>query len=71
MLQHKLDKKYSVEKILDSLKQCNCSHIENNYYLFNFFDDVLKDVGNAVSIDFFRKYIRLQEIKKILAETKK
>ena len=71
VLQHKIDKKYSVEKILDSLRQCNCSHIKNNYYLFNFFDDVLKDVGNAVSIDFSNKYMRLQEIKKILAETKK
>ena len=71
VLQHKLNKKYSVEKILESLKQCNCSHIENNYYLFNYFDDVLKDIGDAVSIDFSNKYMRLQEIKKILAETKK
>ena len=71
VLQHKLEKKYSVEKILESLKQCNCSHIENNYYLFNFFDEVLKDIGNAISIDFSNKYMRLQEIKKILAETKK
>ena len=71
VLQHKLDKKYSVEKILESLKQCNCSHIENNYYLFNYFDDILKDIGNAVNIDFSNKYMRLQEIKKILAETKK
>lgn len=71
VLQHKLDKKYSIEKILETLKQCNCSHIENNYYLFSFFDDVLKDIGNAVSIDFSSKYMRLQEIKNILAETKK
>ena len=71
VLQHKLNKKYSVEKILESLKQCNCSHIENNYYLFNYFDDILKDIGDAVSIDFSNKYMRLQEITKILAETKK
>ena len=71
VLQHKLDKKYSVEKILNSLKNCSCSHIENNYYLFNFFDEVLKDIGNVVDIDFSKKYMRLQEIKKILSETKK
>ena len=71
VLQHKVNKKYSVEKILESLKQCNCSHIENNYYLFKFFDDVLQDIGDAVNIDFSNKYMRLQEIKKILAETKK
>ena len=71
VLQHKLDKKYSVEKILNSLKNCSCSHIENNYYLFNYFDDTLKDIGAAVDIDFSKKYMRLQDIKKILSETKK
>jgi len=71
VLQHKVNKKYSVEKILESLKQCNCSHIENNYYIFNFFNDVLQDIGDSVNIDFSNKYMRLQEIKKILAETKK
>lgn len=71
VLQHKLDKKYSVEKILDSLKSCTCSHIENNYYLFNFFDEVLRDIGNVINIDFSKKYMRLQDIKKILSETKK
>lgn len=71
VLQHKLEKKYSVEKILNSLKNCSCSHIENNYYLFNYFDDVLKDIGDTINIDFSKKYMRLQDIKKILSETKK
>lgn len=71
VLQYKLGNKYSIEKILDSLRDCNCSHIENNYYLFNFFDTVLKDIGDVVDIDFSKKYMRLQDIKKILAETKK
>lgn len=71
VLQHKLNKKYSVETILNSLKKCNCNHIENNYYLFNYFDEILKDIGEIVSIDFSNKYMRLQDIKKILSETKK
>lgn len=71
VLQHKLEKKYSVEKIIESLANCNCSHIENNYYLFNFYDDVLKDIGNVINIDFSKKYMRLQDIKKYLSETKK
>ena len=71
VLQHKLDKKYSVEKILESLANCNCSHIENNYYLFHFFNEVLYDIGNIINIDFSRKYMRLQDIKKILADIKK
>ena len=33
ILQHKVDKKYSVGKILESLGKCNCSHIDNIIYL--------------------------------------
>ena len=71
VLQHKLDKKYSVGKILESLSNCNCSQLENNYYVFSYYDEVLKDIGNVINIDFSKKYRRLQDIKKILAETKK
>ena len=42
ILQHKLDKKYSVTKILESLSKCNCQNLEENIYRFNFFDTVLK-----------------------------
>lgn len=71
VLQHKLNKKYSVEKILESLSSCNCSHIENNYYLFNYYDEVLEDIGKKLNIDFSKKYMRLQDIKKFLSDVKK
>lgn len=71
VLQHKLDKKYSVGKILESLSNCNCNQLENNYYVFNYYDEVLKDIGDVLNVDFSKKYRRLQDIKKILAETKK
>lgn len=65
VLQHKLDKKYSVGKILESLSKCNCYQIQSNYYLFNYYDDVLNDIGTILDLDFSRKYMRLQDIKKI------
>ena len=71
VLQHKLDKKYSVGKILESLGKCNCYNIQENYYIFNYFDEVLKDIGEHVSIDFSLKNRSLQDIKKILGTTKK
>ena len=70
VLQHKLDKKYSVGKILESLGKCNCYQIQSNYYLFNYFDDVLNDIGNVLNLDFSRKYMRLQDIKKKLGNVK-
>lgn len=71
VLQDKLDKKYSVGKILESLSDCNCSNIQENYYLFDYFDTVLKDIGSVININFSLKNRSLQDIKKILGTTKK
>ena len=70
VLQHKLNKKYSVEKILESLKKCNCQNLEENIYRFNFYDTILKDIGNVIDINFALKNRTLQDIKKILGNTK-
>ena len=71
ILQHKLDKKYSVEKILESLAKCNCQNLEENIYRFNFYDTVLKDIGNVTDINFSLKNRTLQDIKKDLSLAKK
>lgn len=71
ILQHKLDKKYSVGKIFESLSKCNCSNFQENYYLFDYYDEVLKDIGNILKINFSLKNRTLQDIKKILSLTKK
>lgn len=71
MLQQRLNGKYSVSQILESLQKCNCSHIQENYWLFDYTDDILADIGNKLNINFDQKFMRLQDIKKILSETKK
>lgn len=71
ILQHKLNKKYSVGKIFESLSLCNCSNIQENYYLFDYYDTVLKDIGSVTNINFSLKNRSLQDIKKILGNTKK
>lgn len=71
VLQHKLDKKYSVSKILESLKKCNCQNLEENIYRFNFYDTILKDIGNVINVDFSLENRTLQDIKKNLALSKK
>ena len=71
VLQHKLDKKYSVGKILEILTKCNCCNEHENIYLFNYYDEVLKDIGKVVNIDYSLKRRCLQDIKKILSKSKK
>lgn len=71
ILEIKTDHKYSIGKLLESLGKAECSHIDQNYYLFDYYDDVLKDIGNRFEIDFSRKTLSLGEIKKILGTVKK
>lgn len=71
VLQHKLNKKYSVGKILESLQQCCCFNIQENIYQFTYYDTILKDIGVITNIDFSLKNRTLQSIKNILGLTKK
>lgn len=71
ILEMKLDWKYSVARILESLSKSECSLIQQNYYLFDYYDEVLKDIGNVVDIDYAKRIRSLGDIKKVLANTKK
>lgn len=71
ILENKLEKKYRIGKILDSLSKSTCSLVQQNYYLFDYYDEILKDVGAIMDIDFGKRIRTLGEIKKVLAKTKK
>lgn len=67
----KLEHKYSAGRILESLSKANCSLIQHNYYMFDYFDEVLKDIGDLMNIDFAKRVRTLGDIKQTLADTKK
>lgn len=71
ILEYQLEGKYSITKIINSLKQCTCTNVDQNYYLFDYYDQVLEDIGKATNVDFSTKIRTLQQIKKNISETKK
>ncbi|WP_188726004.1 IS1634 family transposase, partial [Lentibacillus populi] len=71
IIEVKLNYKYSVGRILNSLSKAECTHMKQNYYLFDYYDEVLKDLGKEFNIDFAKKIRSQGEIKKILAASKK
>ncbi|MDE4543225.1 IS1634 family transposase [Thermoanaerobacterium sp. R66] len=71
ILEYRLKGKYSVSAILESLAKASCSYIQENYYLFDFNNDVLEDIGKELGINFGKKIMTLGEIKKILGKVKK
>ncbi len=70
VLEYKLNGKYSISKIINSLKKCSCTNVDQNYYLFDYYDEVLEDIGVATNIDFSTKIRTLQQIKKNISNTK-
>lgn len=71
ILEMKLEHKYSAGRILESLSKASCSLIQQNYYMFDYFDEVLKDIGDLMNIDFAKRTRTLGDIKQTLADTKK
>ena len=71
ILEMKLERKYSIGKLLDTLSKSQCSQLQQNYYVFDYYDEILKDIGKVMDIDFSKRIRTLGEIKKVLADTKK
>jgi len=71
ILEMKIDNKFSISKILESLAKSECTHVQQNYYLFDYYDDVLKTIGEKLNIDFSKKMMTLSDIKNFLGEVKK
>lgn len=64
ILEMKLNGKYSVGRILESLSKSECSLVQQNYYLFDYYDDVLKDIGDVMEIDYAKRIRSLGDKKK-------
>lgn len=67
----RLNYKYSIEKMLDTLRLVSCSHMDANHYLFDYADEVTDDINNVFDLDIGKKVMTLGEIKKIFARVKK
>lgn len=66
LLEQRINRKYSSEKIIDSLKNYNCSNLKYDVYYFNYIDKIIKDLESIFNLNLSSKYNKLSEIKKIL-----
>lgn len=70
ILEKNLDGKYPIPRILESLRRCECSLMEQNLFLFDYYDEILADIGKLLGMEFNRKYRRVADIKSEFARTK-
>ena len=66
LLQVKLENRYTVGKLLASLKKCNCAHIDSNYHQFFYYDEILENISKKYSIELSKKYRTANEIRRLL-----
>ena len=66
LLEEKLERKFSPDKIVNSLKKYTSSNIEHDIYLQNNYDDILESIDKIYNLNLNKKYRTLSEIKKIL-----
>lgn len=66
LLQAKLNNKYPVGKIIESLKKYCCVLLDTNTYKFIYFDDVLNSCEKAFDIELSNRYRTRQQIQRLL-----
>ena len=66
VLEHKLDQAFSIKKIRESLVRYSCSHLDQNYYLFDYRDEILQTMEDVFNLNLGSKIMTTSEIKKIL-----
>jgi hypothetical protein len=71
IIQKETGKKYSAAAIIDVLNKLECMHEFENIYLFGYRSELSIELGKAFGIDFSKKRLRLDDIKKILGEVKR
>lgn len=66
LLQVKLDNKYTVAQLINSLKKYSCTNIHTNIHQFVYFDEVVDSISNKFKLDLFKKNRTTEEIRRLL-----
>ena len=71
LIQKRLGGKYPVGQILEALRNISCSRESENFYLFDYRNDITEALGEGFGLDFNKERLTRGEIKKYLAMVKK
>ncbi len=53
------------------MKNISGTYIDKNYYIFDYGNQVVKDLEDLIDIDFTKRFMTTGEIKNVLAKLKK
>ena len=70
IIEHRLEGKYTIERITETLQNVSCSHIKQNVWLFDYADALTDEIKTVFGINFGNRHMTLQEIKNNFALSK-
>lgn len=71
LLSVKMKCKYSPEQMIDELKKMNSVHLQENLMKRIYRSAILDDIGDAIGLDFTKRYLTYGEVRSMVAKTKK
>ncbi|HHW69937.1 MAG TPA: hypothetical protein GX392_01115, partial [Clostridiales bacterium] len=54
----------------NEMRNITGTYVDKNYYMFDYYNEIVEDLGKTVGIDFSKRFMTLGEIKKIISQTK-
>lgn len=61
----------NTREITESVKRSQCIRLQGSYYMFTYYDEVLRLLGETYGIDFSRRFRSRKSIREAIADTKK
>ena len=63
---YQLSNEYTARNILDSLKKCNVTELNNTYWQFTHYDDILGKISKLFDIDLSYRNRTREQLRRLL-----
>ena len=71
LLCKRLNNRYSPEAVIRSLRQYQACSLVENCFRVTYYDDLLKDLGEALNLSLDRKYLTVGGLRKLVGASKR
>ena len=71
LLQISTNQKYSTKTLIDEMRNITGTYLDKNYYMFDYFNEIIEDFSKITDLDFSKRFMTLGEIKTIISQVKK
>lgn len=65
------DVEISIGKVIDEMRNITGTYVDQNYYMFDYFNDNVKKLGEIIGVDFSKRFMTTSEINDIISNVKK